>query len=387
MNSFKFNYYIPTKLLFGAGRLAELPDALAGFGNRALVVSGVASARSSGILARVLRLLEDCDVESAAFEGMPPNPSAESVAAAAKLVHDFRPDFILAVGGASVMDASKAVSLAATHTGDFWEYRITGSKSIGGIQDTLIPVVVVTTAGGTGGEVSPAAIITRNGHKEVIVSPFMYPRLSIVDPELHITVPKEQTAYMGLDAFVQGLEAYVSANSTPFSDSLALESMRLALRWSVPAVKSGQDVEARSFVALAGILSSFAINLAGVGAIHALSDPLSGRYSLPHGLALALVLLAVTRFNSDMARSEFSDVSSLMSDSGFRPTSEDMPQAILGQLASFLEHLGVSTRLADHGIEEQDIESFAADALNPDMSTNPKPVSVADAIDLYRQSL
>ncbi len=362
----EFSFAVPTRISFGPHSVDDLPAAAANVGTRALIVSGHSSARAHGVMDRCISTLNDAGVHTTVFTGVSSNPTFDSILAAADAARSARADSIVAIGGGSVMDAARAVSLALARPDDFWECRVTGTLSVSGIPAQLIPVLTVPTVHGTGAEISPAMLLRRDCVKEVFFSPYLFPRHAFVDPSLACTVPPTKTAEVGVDAFIQGMEAFVSPQAQSFSDVFAMDAMRLAFHWLPVAYRDPADLAARSHVALAALLSLFAINQAGVGGIHALSTPLSARYDVHHGRALSLVAAAVVEHNRPAAPHRFSAVDRLLGGSAAESGADGT-----AALEAWLAGLGLGGRLADYGAQNADLDAMATEAQNPDMTTNP----------------
>lgn len=382
-----FDYYQPTRVIFETGGLTKLVEVVRPFGTGVMLVTGRESMRKRGVIGQVERMLETAGLQTCVYGGIRPNPSADFIRVGTKKVKEERIEVIVALGGGSVMDAAKAISLAATHLGDFWEYRLTGEKGIGQIQNILLPVVTVPTTAGTGSEISPAALISKGTAKELIVSPYMFPKVALVDPQLTTGLPPKLTAQVGFDALTQSIEAYVSSNSQRVSDLYATESIRLVVASIRKACLSGTDLEARANISLAGILSSKAINLAGVGAAHALSNPLSGRYDIEHGLAVSILLPAVVEFNLDANYEKYAQIAVLLGEDTSGLSHPAAARKTVEKIVELSRQLGLAHKLSEFGISERDIELFAAEAFNPDMSSNPKKMTLDDIRSVYRRVL
>jgi alcohol dehydrogenase class IV len=383
--SISFNFAVPTRISFGEDSLSGLAPAVAEVGRRALILAGHRSARGSGLLDRCLTDLRMAGITTRVADGIGTNPGYDLIVEVREQVASDDVDAIIAIGGGSVMDAGRAVALALARPGDFWECRVTGSESVAGIPEQLQPVFTVPTVHGTGAELSPAMLLTRENSKEVFFSPHLFPRATFVVPSLATTVPPRTTAEVGVDAFIQGLEAYVSRTAQPFSDLFAWEAMRLAARWLPEAVRRPEDQAARAQVALAALFSLFAINQAGVGGIHALSNPLSGRYRIHHGRALSLVAAAVVDHNRRAAPERFARVGELLVEAVHaRPrTSESAAGDVTAAVRDWLATIDLGGRLADYGVQGRDLEAMAHEAQNPDMSTNPCELPPRDVRTIY----
>jgi alcohol dehydrogenase class IV len=375
---------MPTRVVFEVGVLGKIGKLVSPFGKRSLLIVGQGSLKKLGVVGEILQSLKQESIQTSVFEGVRPNPTANVVYDGARMARDSSADFVIGLGGGSVMDAAKAISLAATHNGDFWEYRLTGRKGITAIEDRVLPVVTVPTLSGTGSEVSPACLITKNRLKEVIVSPHMCPRLAIVDPRLTTSVPSTYTAEAGLDTFVQSMEAYVSSEAQPLSDMFALESMTMVIENLRNVLVNGENLEARCRLSLAAILSSYAIGQAGVGAIHALSNPISGHYDARHGQALAIVLPEVVAFNLDSKYERYAKVAGLLGIKTERLPPRQAAGDLVSALRDLLKNLGLLRHLREFGASQDDLEILAKEAQNPDIRTNPKPMSVNEILQIFR---
>lgn len=384
---FGFQYYVPTKIVFGIGNVEKTGKEVSEIGKRVLVVTGVKSAEETGTLKKLVANIEEEGIKVKVFKGVKTNPSIEIIEKGTKITTVFKPDVILTVGGGSVHDAGRIISLMATHKGELCDYALMGKKGVSGIKNTTIPLITVPTISGTGAEISPAALVTIGNKKEIVVSPYLSPKISIVDPALSVSVPPKTSAQVGIDAYFQGLEAFVSKNAQPFSDIFALESMKHSIAYLPRIVKNTNDLEARSFVALSAIESVFAIAQAGVGAIHALSDPLSGYYNVHHGLALSILAPEVMEANLDSNIERFAKVSELFGTDMTTISLEDAAKKSISCVKSFLCDVGLSLlpRLREFGVTLEDMDKLVQDAKNPDMFTNPKEMTYEEIMSIYKK--
>jgi alcohol dehydrogenase class IV len=385
----EFQFFIPVKIFFGENKVEEIGKISKTFGSKALLVLGKSAMLKENVVSKVSRFLEDEGITIEKFNGVGTNPRIEKILEGAKIAKRFKPDTIIGIGGGSVIDTAKAISLAATHEGDLWEYRIRGKLGIEKIEDKMIPIITVPTAFGTGAEITPAAVISKDTSKEVIVSPYMFPKVALIDPTLSLTLPSELTARIGIDAFIQGMEAFVSTNATPMSDIFAIEAIKLSYQYLPICVLNGKNIEARSYQALAALFGGFAISLAGVGAVHALAVPLSGRYNIHHGYALSLILLEVMRHNLDACRARYARLAEILGASKENMNEEELAEEAINRVKLFLENLGLypPKRLREFGVKEQELRLLAKESLNPDMTTNPKKMTEEEIVDIFQNLL
>ena len=285
-----YDQYIPTRILFGSGQLNNL-HAQPMPGKRALIViSNGKSTRDNGYLARTEEQLHRAGVETEVFDGIMPNPTVANSVAGANAARACNADFLVALGGGSVMDCSKAIALLATNEGDLWDYVAIGSGKGQPIQNRPLPIIAITTTAGTGSETDGCGVITKEetNEKAFIMHPSLFPVLAIVDPELMLSVPPRFTAFQGFDALFHSVEGFIAASANLASDMNAREAIRNLARYLPRAVKDGSDLEARTSVAFANTLSGAVMTL--LTSEHGLEHALSAYHpNLPHGAGLIMI--------------------------------------------------------------------------------------------------
>ena len=249
--------YVPTKALFGAGELNNLhKQALPG--RRAmLVISNGKSTRENGYLARTEEQLAKAGVEYFVFDKVEANPLKSTVMAGGAFAREHGCDFVVALGGGSVMDASKAIALMATNGGDLWDYVQSGTGGRKTPERDPLPIVAITTTAGTGSETDSGGVITNpeTHEKTGIVSEKFFPVVAIVDPELMTSVPPKFTAYQGFDALFHSTEGYISNKANLMSDMVAITAIENVGRSLAATVRDGKDLDARAKVAFGNYLS------------------------------------------------------------------------------------------------------------------------------------
>ncbi|WP_270304564.1 iron-containing alcohol dehydrogenase [Baileyella intestinalis] len=256
---YNFNFYNPVKVLFGPGKLNELHSETLP-GKKALIVTtNGTSVRKYGYLDRVQKELEQAGVEYAVFAEIRPNPTDINVMDGAKAVKDNGCDFVIALGGGSVMDCSKCIALMAANEGDIWDYSLSANGGKKNAPNPAIPIICITTSAGTASEVDIASVITNDKTQEKtgIFFPSMFPTLSIVDSDLMMSVPPKFTAYQGMDAFFHASETVVNKNVHPMGEMFALKTIELVAKYLPRAVKDGSDKEAREMMAYANTFAGY----------------------------------------------------------------------------------------------------------------------------------
>lgn len=369
----------PTTIVFGAGALAALPEQIrrAG-GTRALVVADPGVTRA-GIVAKIAALLDTEKLPHAVFDAVDPNPVEENVVDGVRAYKDAKADLIVTVGGGAPLDTGKLIALKATHERPLVDYDdATGGDRF--VTSSVPPIIAIPTTAGTGSEVGRSGVVTlaATGRKTVIFSPYLLARAAILDPELTTSLPARVTAATGFDALTHCLEAYVSLGDHPMADAIALGGLELCSKYLERAVVTGSDLEARGGMMKAAMMGAVAFQK-GLGACHSLAHPLSSEKGLHHGLANALCLPAVVRWNADVIGAERRD--HLLAALG---ATGDLADAIT-QLRSRLK---LPAGLREEGVTEADIPKLADKAFEDACHrSNPRPVTRDDLAALYRASL
>ena len=344
-----FVNFIPTKLYFGAGQLGRL-GTLAMPGKKALIViTSGKSMRASGTLDRVVTLLEHNHVASAVFAKAQANPAKEQVMEGAAFAKQEKCDFILGLGGGSSIDTAKAIAVMAVNPGDYWDYIAGGSGKAQPIPETPLPIVAVTTTAGTGTEADPWTVITNGNEKIGFGCDHTFPVISIVDPELMMTVPARLTAYQGFDAFFHAAECYLADCSTPISDLYCLKSIELLCKSLPTAVRDWEDLAARSDVALANTLSGMAESTSCCTSEHSLAHAIGGCHpNVPHGAALIMVSKAWFKFYALRAPMQFAAMAKAAGQEDF-----------LGALDALQRNCGVDDlKMSDFGIDRGELPAI-----------------------------
>jgi alcohol dehydrogenase class IV len=341
----------------------------------------------SPLFARVKELLKNAGLEVAHFDGVIPNPTTEVITAGARLAKEHRADVVLGLGGGSSMDAAKAIAVEATHPGTAWDYLFFREKQP---TEKTLPVVTVTTTSGTGSQVTQVAVVTNPAekNKSALYNSILYPKISIVDPELVTTAPPAVTASTGFDVFAHAFESYINPGGSPYTDLMALEAIHLVVGYLPTAVVDGNDLEARSHMAWADTLAGLCIANSGVTLPHGIGMAMSGLYPhVAHGRALAAVYPAMMRFSYQAAEPQFAAVTRLL-DPSLRPLSDSEAARRSGETVDrFLKDINLWTRLEDLDIPEEEVRRLAeASLVLPDYKNHPRVANADEVFDLLNKS-
>lgn len=287
-----FTFFMPTRILFGKGSLNRLHEQKLP-GKKALIVTTAGqSVKKYGYLKRLQEQLDKAGVEHVLFDKILPNPIKTHVQEGAAMAKANGCDFVVGLGGGSPIDSAKSIAMMATNPGDYWDYISGGSGKGKTLPNKPLPIVAITTTAGTGTEADPFTVITNEATNEKIGNGTddTFPVLSIVDPDLMMTVPKDLTAYQGFDALFHSTEGYINVNANTISDMFALKAIELLGKYLPIAVHEPGNEEARANVALANTLAGFVESTSGCTSEHSLEHAMSAHYpDLAHGAGLIIV--------------------------------------------------------------------------------------------------
>lgn len=386
-----FQVYLPTRTLFGAGMLNTLHEQEMPGKKAMVVISNGKSVRTNGALDRTLNELKLAGVDTVIFDKVNANPVKSIVMEGAGFARKNGCDFVVALGGGSVMDAAKIMAMMATNEGDLWDYVSGGSGKGKPLANRPLPVICITTSAGTGSEVDQWGVVSNEETQEKIGCggyDSLFPVLAIVDPELMKSVPSKFTAYQGFDALFHATECYISKMANPMSDMVALTAIENVSRYLARAVKNGSDLEAREHVAFGNTLSGWVMNLSCNTSEHSMEHALSAYHpELPHGAGLIMISLAYYQHFVDAGccPEKFVRMAQVM---GMQDA--DKPQDFISALRKLQEDCGVDDlKMSDYGIQTDEFPTMAENAratMGGLFTADPVPTSNEDCVTIYQKS-
>lgn len=381
-------FAFPTRIVFGVGALAELGRLIVEQAiRRPLIVTDRGVVRA-GLVRQALDALGS-DTAAAVFEGVEPNPTEQNIADGTACYMDNRCDGVIAVGGGSALDAGKIIAMRPTHPLplEVYDDLKDGQRLIG---SGFPPVIAIPTTAGTGSEVGRSAVITLKAtdRKTVIFSPHLLPKVALCDPALTRNLPGHITAATGADALTHCVEAYLATGYHPMCDGIALQGAMLAHRYLLRAVTAGEtDMEARTQMMMAAVMGATAFQK-GLGATHSLAHPLSSVAGVPHGMANAILLPHVLRFNAETVPERLQALGGAM---GMRV--QDTPphegaRLMIEEIERLFQAIGIPASLFEAGVREEMLPALVARALEDGCHlSNARPCSGDDFHRLYNAAL
>ncbi|MEA4923281.1 MAG: iron-containing alcohol dehydrogenase [Eubacteriaceae bacterium] len=359
-----YNMYVPTRSLFGRGMLNKLHKQTMPGKKALLVISNGKSTKSNGYLARTEEQLKKAGVETALFDKIQANPLRSTVMEGAAAAKSNGCDFVVALGGGSVMDAGKIIAMMATNPGDLWDYVNGGTGKKQPLKNHPLPVVCITTTAGTGSEVDQWGVITNEETNEKIgcggFDP-LFPVFSIIDPELMTSVPPKFTAYQGFDALFHSTECYISKMSNQMGDMYALTAIENIAANLPAAVKNGNDIDAREHIAFGNTLSGAVMTLSACTSEHSMEHAMSAYHQdLPHGAGLIMISQAYYQYFID---AHACDEKFIRMAKAMGMTVAKEPADFITALKQLQSDCGVdSLKMSDYGIKKTDFDTIAKNA-------------------------
>lgn len=382
-----FNYYQPTEIIFGCGRINEVGEVAAKYGKRCLLVTVPAFPAFEPVYNKVKNLLKEAGLEVAHFDGVVPNPTTESITAGAKVAKAHKADVVLGLGGGSSMDSAKAIAVEATHKGSCWDYLF--YKDPPPTEKTL-SVIVVSTTSGTGSQVTQVAVVTNTEKrdKSALYNPIIFPRAAVVDPELMLTVPEHVTASTGFDVFAHAFESYIHSGTSPYTEVLAKEAIGLVAKYLPAVVNNGSDMEARTAMAWADTLAGLCIANAGVTLPHGMGMAIGGMYPhVMHGEALAVTYPDFMRYTHKSAIEQFATMGRILNEDLKSESDETAAEKSCEEIDKLLKEIGMWLNLEGFKVPEDELPALAKQCLVlPDYKANPKVATLDEVSDLLKLS-
>ena len=381
-----FGQYIPTRIFFGNGEIKRMATEKLPGRKAMIVISSGTSMRKFGYLDKLTQALDAQKIPYVIYDKILPNPIREHVMEAATICREEGCDFIIGLGGGSSIDSAKSIAIMARNDGDYWDYISGGSGKAKPITKGVLPIIAIPTTAGTGTEADQWTVISNGEEKIGFGTDETFPTISIVDPELMVSVPPHLTAYQGFDALFHSVEGYLANIASPLSQMYSLKSIELIASNLTKAVKDGTDLEARENVALGSMLAGMVEATSCTISQHALEHAMSGLFpKLPHGAGLIIISEAyLSSFLNDVPE-RYKEMAQAMT--GKR---SDDPEDFIRALVQLQKDCGVyDLKFSDWGATEADFPRIVANAretMTMLFYLDPRPLSNPELINIFEKS-
>lgn len=377
-----FNYFQPTEIVFGAGRVKEIGEIASQYGKRALLVTVPEFEAVAPLYKKVKDSLVSAGLQVAHFDGVIPNPTTDVVTAGANIAKAEKSDVIIGLGGGSSMDTAKAIAVEASHEGTAWDYlhyKTPPSKK-------TLPIIEISTTSGTGSQTTPCAVITKTDEKDksAIWHKNIFAKVAIVDPELMLTLPQTITAQTGFDAFSHNFEAFLSVGTNPYVETISLSAIKLIIKYLPIAVKDGRNYEAREAMAWADTVGGLSIASAGVTLPHGLGMQISGHCPhVTHGQSLAVTYPEFTRYTYKWDEKKFAIVGRMFNSELDNVSDEEAAEQCCIEIDNFLKKIDLWISFKDLNVSMEDIRKIAdVGQVLGDYKNNPRIATVEEMYEI-----
>lgn len=377
-----FDFHQGPRIVFGQGTFERLGQLARGLGFKRTLLVADAGMLDAGYVSEAARLLESAEIDALPFHDFGQNPDGAMVETGRRFAEPLEIDSIIGLGGGSSLDCAKGINFLVTNGGTIADYRGYGKATT-----PLLPMIAVPTTAGTGSEAQSYAVIadTATHMKMACGDRTAAARIALLDPELTFTAPLHVTAMAGFDAIAHAVETAVTMRRTPMSDTFSHRAWRLLGEAFERVLLHPADADARAAMQLGAHFAGMAIEQSMLGAAHACANPLTARYAMTHGLALAMLLPHVVRWNGVVAAEGYA---ALLNSPRRRSRDQDGADVLASRLEDLAAGAGLAMKLSDCGVDEADLPELAAEAAKQWTGTfNPRPFDAAGAIEIYRAAL
>ncbi len=390
-----FNFNILQKCEFGMGALKKLPEILAACGSDNVMLVSDRGLEAIGVVAKVRDIIKAANIKYSEFLDVVPNPTVDITNECARIYKESGATAMLALGGGSPMDVSKAAGVVAKFGGSITDY-----EGVGKVPGNIDPIIAIPTTAGTGSEVTVAAVITdeARNYKLSVLGPQISPAYAVLDPELIMTAPPSIAAACGIDAFIHAMEAYINSAATPFTDAMGEKAMELIGKSLRRFVANRQDEEAACNMMLGSTFAGVAFAFARLGNIHAMSHPISAFYHVAHGVANATLMPAVLEYNALADEGRYAKIYEYVTGKAAGP--DFKPNDLVDAIRELNKAIGIPTGIlagiqstrGGENVTEEDVKAkitlMAADAMKSgNVLVNPRRSTQKDIEALYERAM
>lgn len=378
-------FELPTVVKHGIGSIKHIGEEIKNLGVTKVLLVTDPGIYKAGVTKPIENLLKQAGIEISLFNKVEPNPPVRLIAEGTKQYKEDNCDGLVAVGGGSSMDTAKAIGVEAAHSAPVLEYEAAEGKKP--LENRIPPLTTVPTTAGTGSEVTQWAVITdeEREFKFNTGGPLIAAHLTIIDPELHVSMPPHVTAMTGIDALAHAIECYTMHYAQPITDAVALLAMEYVGKYIRRAYSDGGDIEARYGMAQAAMLAGLAYGSESAGAAHAMSQTLGGIIPVAHGQCVATMMGPVMEYNWKGHPAKFARIAQALGVNTFNMTTDEAAKAAVNEVYKLAEDLDIPN-LEEQGVSPDMIDRLSKEAMkDPQTVGNPRDLTVKDYQWIYKR--
>ena len=371
---------------FGAGSRKVIAEEVAKRGYKKALIVTDKDLIKFGVADQVIAVLKDANIPYEIFDEVKPNPTVKNVKAGIAAFQAAGADFMIAIGGGSSMDTSKAIGIIINNPEFSYVVSLEG---VANTKKKSVPVIALPTTAGTAAEVTINYVITdeENVKKMVCVDPNDIPTLAIIDPELMLSMPRGLTASTGMDALTHAIEGLITLGAWEMSDMFETKAIEMIAKWLPKAVENPSDIEARDGMATAQYIAGMAFSNVGLGLVHGMAHPLGAYYDIPHGVANALLLPFVMEYNKEAAKAKYRTIAEAMGVDTSSMSDDEAADAAVKAVKDLAIRVRIPQHLSEIGVPESGLPTLAQAAFN-DVCTpgNPRQTNVEEILAIYKKA-
>lgn len=371
---------------FGAGSRKVIAEEVAKRGYKKALIVTDKDLIKFGVADQVIAVLKDANIPYEIFDEVKPNPTVKNVKAGIAAFQAAGADFMIAIGGGSSMDTSKAIGIIINNP-EFSD--VVSLEGVANTKKKSVPVIALPTTAGTAAEVTINYVITdeENVKKMVCVDPNDIPTLAIIDPELMLSMPRGLTASTGMDALTHAIEGLITLGTWEMSDMFETKAIEMIAKWLPKAVENPSDIEARDGMATAQYIAGMAFSNVGLGLVHGMAHPLGAYYDIPHGVANALLLPFVMEYNKEAAKAKYRTIAEAMGVDTSSMSDDEAADAAVKAVKDLAIRVRIPQHLSEIGVPESGLPTLAQAAFN-DVCTpgNPRQTNVEEILAIYKKA-
>ncbi|WP_411843050.1 iron-containing alcohol dehydrogenase [Salinicoccus sp. HZC-1] len=331
---------------------------------------------AAGLLKPIIKSLQKAGIDFNIFNEVEPNPYAETFYRGTETIKELKCDAVLGIGGGSSIDTAKGIAVMATNPGSILDY-----EGVGKVQIPPLPIIAIPTTAGTGSEVTNSTVVTnkKNSFKLGVLSPYVYPDIAILDPSLIINLPQDITSSTGMDALTHAIESYTSKTANTVSESLALNAVKIIGENLVKTYFVGTDIESRAKMLNASMIAGAAFAQSRLGNVHAISHTLGGVFNIPHGIANAVLLPYVMKFNLPACSERYRDVAIALGNDVTNLNPMEAAEKAVESVIEMNKAMKIPSNLRDLGVDLNQISKLVEDSMKSgNVNVNPRLTKAVD---------